>query len=77
MNQDFVSEKITIKTKTLSSKLHYQESFFIMLHGGKNFREFNFTLSQAEAAIEMLHENGCMLYDTQIIPLNIALLGSS
>ena len=47
-----------------------------MLHCGKNFSELDHSLSLTEAAIEMFLENNCMLYDTQIIPLNIVLLSS-
>ena len=76
LNLEFVSEKIKIKRKKLPLKLLYRESFFVMLHRGKNFRELDHSLSLTEAAIEMFLENNCMLYDTQIIPLDIVLLRS-
>ena len=47
-----------------------------MLHGGKNFREFDRRVSLTEAAIEMFLDKSCTLYDTKIIPLNIVLLRS-
>ena len=77
LNLEFVSEKIKIKRKNLSLKLLYQESFLVMPHRGKNFRELDNRLSLTESAIEMSLENSCMLYDAQIIALNIVLLGSS
>ena len=51
----------------------HQESFFVIFHLGKNYRELDYRLSITEAAIEMFIENSY----TQIIPLNIVLLRSS
>ena len=65
------------KEKEPFLKVALSEHFFVMLHRGKNFRELHHRLSLTEAAIEIFFENSCMLYDTQIIPLNIVLLKSS
>ena len=64
-NQDEVKEPFV--------KLLQQESFFVMLHHGENFREFDPRPSLTETVIEMFFGKSCTLYDTQIITLNIAL----
>ena len=51
--------------------------FFVMLHRGKNFRENDPRPSLTETATEIFLENSCVLYGTQIIPLNIVLSRSS
>ena len=43
--------------------LHRSESFSL----GKLFKILGHRLSLTEAVIEMLHENSCTFYDTQII----------
>ena len=64
------------KEKETFFKVALSGKFLVMLHCGKNFSELDHSLSLTEAAIEMFLENNCMLYDTQIIPLNIVLLSS-
>ena len=78
LNIEFVSEKIKIKRKNLKPlQSCFIRNFFVIFHRGKNFRELDHRLSLTEAAIEMFLENSCMLYDTQIVPLNIVLWRSS
>ena len=58
------------KVKEPFVKLLQQESFFVTLHHGENFGEFDPRPSLTETVIEMFFGKSCTLYDTQIITLN-------
>ena len=64
------------KEKETSVKVALSGKFFRNASSRQKFRELDHSLSLTEEAIEMFLENNCMLYDTQIIPLNIVLLRS-
>ena len=44
LNLEFVSKKIEVKSKNISLKFLYQESFLEMLHCSKNFKELSWAL---------------------------------